>query len=92
MTTPTPIPVPPRIEEMRVPKKVYVLFTLVIALGLAGATAGILNAYVTYDSGVAEQEDVLENRRILNSTCENTRIITEQFASTPPTPCPTADP
>lgn len=88
----TPIPVPPRIESMRMPKRFYLLFGIVITLGLVGATAGVLNAYVTYESGVAEQDDVLQNRRILNSTCENTRIITEQFASTQPSPCPTEDP
>lgn len=87
-----PIQPPAPLDTLRVPRRIYVLLVLGITLGAAATTASVLNTRATYDGNVANQQDVLLNQRILNATCENTRAVTEQFASKSPAPCPTVEP
>lgn len=96
MTLPTeptlPIQPPPPLDAFRVPRRIYVLLVVGIFFGAAATAATVLNTKATYDTGVAEQEDVMRNQEILNATCENTRALTEQFATAVPSPCPTVGP
>ncbi len=92
MTEPQPAPLPivspGRVEEMRLPKRLIAGMVLAAMFGASATVASIITAKTVVEGGATHQEDVEKNREYLQATCENTRAITEQFASAPASPCP----
>lgn len=83
--------VPPRLDELRLPKRWFIGLVVAAMFGASATVASIVAARTAMESGVAQKDDVLHNREILNSVCENARVLTEQFATATPAPCPTED-
>lgn len=84
---PAPLPIQPgpRPGEAPLPKALIAVLVVCASFGAAGLVASVVAA----KSSIAQQDDVLRNREYLQSTCENTRAVTEAFTTASPAPCPT---
>lgn len=83
-----PINPGPRPSDLPLAKRLIVGFAVTGVFGLIAAASSVVAVY----TGTAQQDDVLENQRILTTVCENARLLTRELASAEPAPCPSQKP
>lgn len=85
-----PLPAPPRLDEVRVQKRVLVFIVLGAMFGASATVAAVIGATHDVRQSDQTQKDLEQNQRLLDSVCENARTLTETFTTASPQPCPTA--